>query len=69
MTKHSDIVRELNALPDNIRPLQFGNLVTGSQYLPIYRLTSRFIEPNMKALDWGCGNGHFSYFLLRRRPT
>jgi len=66
MTTHDDIVRELLALPANVRPLQFNNLVTGSQYLPIYRLCSRFIKPGLKVLDWGCGNGHFSYFLLRQ---
>ncbi len=66
MTSNSDIVRELTQLPADVRPLQFGNLVTGSQYLPIYRLASRFAKPGLKALDWGCGNGHFSYFLLRR---
>lgn len=63
---HLDIVAELGALPDDIRPLQFNNLITGAQYLPIYRLTERFIRPGIKALDWGCGNGHFSFFLLRQ---
>lgn len=66
MTTDSDIVRELLELPADIRPLQFNNLITGSQYLPIYRLAGRFIKPGLKALDWGCGNGHFSYFLLRQ---
>ena len=64
-TTNDDIVRELLALPPEVRPLQFNNLVTGSQYLPIYRLTGGFIKPGLTALDWGCGNGHFSYFLLR----
>ncbi len=66
MTTYDDIVRELMALPPDVRPLQFNNLVTGSQYLPIYRLATRFIKPGLKVLDWGCGNGHFSYFLLRQ---
>ena len=66
---HDDIVRELLALPQNVRPLRFNNLVTGSQYLPIYRLAGALIEPGMMALDWGCGSGHFSYFLLRQGLT
>ncbi|MDH3659761.1 MAG: class I SAM-dependent methyltransferase [Alphaproteobacteria bacterium] len=60
------ILRELRALPEDIRPLQFNNLVTGAQHLPIYRLTRRYAAPGRVALDWGCGNGHFSYFLLRQ---
>lgn len=66
MTNNREIVREIASLPAPIRPLQFGNHVTGSQYLPIYRLTQRYAKPGLKALDWGCGNGHFSYFLLRQ---
>ncbi len=66
MIRGIDIVRELATLPPAIRPLQFNNLITGSQYLPIYRLANRFIKPGARALDWGCGNGHFSYFLLRQ---
>lgn len=59
------ILNELSALPDAIRPLQFNSLMTGAQYLPIYRLSRRYAVPGRRALDWGCGNGHFSYFLLR----
>lgn len=59
------ILSELSALPDNIKPLQFNSLMTGAQYLPVYRLSRRYAVPGQRALDWGCGNGHFSYFLLR----
>ena len=61
-----DILKELRALPGPIRPLQFNSLITGAQYFPIYDLTRRFAKPGQKALDWGCGNGHFSYFLLHQ---
>lgn len=60
------ILEELRALPDATRPLQFNSLMTGAQYLPIYRLARRYTTPGSNALDWGCGNGHFSYFLLRQ---
>lgn len=59
------VLRELRALPDSIRPLQFNSLMTGAQYLPIYKLARQHVSPGQNALDWGCGNGHFSYFLLR----
>ena len=59
------ILNELRALPPSIKPLQFNSLMTAAQYLPIYRLSRRYAVPGQKALDWGCGNGHFSYFLLR----
>ncbi len=59
------ILNELCALPASIRPLQFNSLMTAAQYLPIYRLSRRYAVPGQDALDWGCGNGHFSYFLLR----
>ena len=59
------ILSELCALPDSIKPLQFNSLMTAAQYLPIYRLSRRYAVPGQNALDWGCGNGHFSYFLLR----
>ena len=43
--------------------LQFDNLLTMLQYRKTYEVTLRFIKQGMKVLDWGCGNGHFSYFL------
>lgn len=66
MTNGMAIVRELMELPADIRPRQFNNLVAACRFLPIYRLAKRFIKPGLKALDWGYGNGHFSYFLLRQ---
>lgn len=63
------IVAELQQLDPGCRPQQFANLMTGSQYLPIYALTRRHLAPGLRALDWGSGNGHFSYFLLRQGVT
>ena len=46
--------------------LQFENLLTMLQYRKTYEVTLRLIKQGMKVLDWGCGNGHFSYFLSRQ---
>lgn len=45
--------------------LQFGSLASAHQYLPLYRLWRRHVRPDAEVLDWGAGNGHFSYFLAR----
>jgi len=67
MDRDLEIVRELRELagPGTAEPIQFHNLLTGSLYLPLYRLARRHARPGMAVLDWGSGNGHFSYFLLR----
>lgn len=45
--------------------IQFRSLVTAHQYLKLYRLFRRYVPKGSKVLDWGAGNGHFSYFLQR----
>ena len=45
---------------------QFRSLPAASQYRKLYELTSRHVAPGSRVLDWGCGRGHFSYFLVRR---
>jgi ubiquinone/menaquinone biosynthesis C-methylase UbiE len=45
--------------------LQFENFLTMLQYRKPYEVTLRCMKQGMKVLDWGCGNGHFSYFLTR----
>lgn len=45
--------------------LQFEGLLTMLQYKKPYEITSRYIGQSKEALDWGCGNGHFSYFLTQ----
>jgi SAM-dependent methyltransferase len=66
MERDLAIVRDLCRLydPATARPIQFKSLLTGTQYLPLYRLTRRYARPGMAVLDWGSGNGHFSYFLM-----
>lgn len=43
--------------------LQFRSLVTANQYRRLVRLAEAFVAPGSDVLDWGCGNGHFSYTL------
>jgi SAM-dependent methyltransferase len=45
---------------------QFGSLPAANQYRRLYDLTARHVAPGSHVLDWGCGRGHFSYFLLKR---
>ena len=45
--------------------LQFGSLLSAHQYLSLYRIFRRHVDEGARALDWGAGNGHFSYFLQR----
>lgn len=42
-----------------------GSLVGAHQYRPLYRLCRRYLPEGSRVLDWGAGNGHFSYFLQR----
>jgi SAM-dependent methyltransferase len=44
---------------------QFKSLITAHQYRRLYKLLERYISPGGEVLDWGCGNGHFSYFLSK----
>lgn len=46
--------------------LQYRRLVTANQYRRLYALVDRYLVPDSKVLDWGCGNGHVSYGLWRR---
>jgi len=45
--------------------VQFGNPISAHQYLRLYRLVANHVEHGSRVLDWGAGNGHFSYFLAR----
>jgi len=43
----------------------FDNIATASQYWMVYENFLKHVtSPGARVLDWGCGNGHFSYFLL-----
>lgn len=44
---------------------QIKSLAAAHQYLLLYKLLQQFVPKESKVLDWGSGNGHFSYFLCR----
>jgi len=62
-----EILAELAARARKDAPelLQFGSLAAAHQYLRLYRTWRRWVPAGAEVLDWGAGNGHFSYFLLR----
>ena len=45
---------------------QFDNIITASQYIKLYDLTNKYTSEDSICLDWGMGNGHFSYYLLKK---
>jgi SAM-dependent methyltransferase len=57
---HRRLQRELRELG----MYQFHNLSTAAQYFRVYETVQRALPAGSEVLDWGCGNGHFTYFLL-----
>lgn len=45
---------------------QCTSLASAGQYRKLYALTDRHVPAGSHVLDWGCGRGHFSYFLVRQ---
>src|SRR5688572_17689397 len=45
---------------------QFRSLPSASQYRRLYELTEAHVPRGATVLDWGCGRGHFTWYLLRR---
>lgn len=54
------------AVAEGLKPKlgQFASLASLHQYRHVYAVTLKYLAPGGEALDWGCGNGHFAYFLL-----
>jgi SAM-dependent methyltransferase len=60
------IIGELIGLQRDGAPLEvFGSRISALQYMHAYRETRAALPGGCSVLDWGCGRGHFSYFLLR----
>ena len=45
---------------------QFQSLTAANQYRGLYSLTAKYVPPGARVLDWGCGRGHFSYWLVKQ---
>lgn len=45
---------------------QFGSLTALCQYERLFEYIEGISEKNLWILDWGCGNGWFSYYLLHK---
>jgi SAM-dependent methyltransferase len=45
---------------------QWSSLVNCAQERVVYATALKSIAPGARVLDWGCGNGHFSYFLAEQ---
>ena len=43
---------------------QFRSLISANQYRLLYQYFLKYVPQGSEVLDWGCGNGHFSYFLV-----
>lgn len=55
----------LQAQHQSLNLNQFHSLVSARQYQLLYDLVDRYLPAGSAVLDWGCGNGHFSYFLVQ----
>lgn len=65
---HNQIISELmkiQAENNNCELLQFRSLITAQQYIYLYQILAKYVNTGKIVLDWGSGNGHFSYFLLK----
>jgi ubiquinone/menaquinone biosynthesis C-methylase UbiE len=49
---------------NNLSELQMTNLLTVGQYAHVYSVTMEYLKPFDRVLDWSCGSGHYSLFLL-----
>lgn len=53
----------------SLKNFQLGalkNLSSAAQYWIVYEKFLNWVAPESTVLDWGCGDGHFSYFLLSK---
>lgn len=67
MSRTLDAVRRVHAAARTHKVadyvLQFDNVITQAQYGVAYEIAERYVTRGTRVLDWGCGNGHFSFFL------
>lgn len=63
-----DIRKQWNAVFKSLSPYcaQWTNALIGAQYQTPFKIVEKYHTPSQKVLDWGCGDGHFSYFLCHQ---
>ncbi len=61
----ADVFNVLGTVDAGRTVAQFRSLAQANQYRLLYRLATNYLRPGARVLDWGCGNGHFSFFLAR----
>ena len=57
--------RELVEIAEQYHLLHSRSLISIQQFRPAYELFRKHVPAGRDVLDWGAGNGHFSYFLMR----
>ena len=68
MTRDLELFRRLHEFRRShpaVDMKSFGALLSADQYRYLYEAVQALFRPGWRVFDWGCGNGHFSYFLLR----
>lgn len=45
------------------KAVQFRARCSAEQYRTAYEISTKYLAQNSMVLDWGCGSGHFAYFL------
>ena len=50
--------------PEKPNLVYFGSLAGSHQYVRLYRVVRAYVPQGAAVLDWGAGNGHFSFFLV-----
>lgn len=48
---------------------QYSSYISASQYLRAFNLVEKYASNLNTVLDWGAGEGHFTYFLLEKGYT
>ena len=66
---HTILTELVQASSQDKTLVQFRSPISAHQYLRLYRLVVKYVKPGSTVLDWGVGNGHFSYFLVKSGHT
>jgi SAM-dependent methyltransferase len=62
----SVLFQEIQTIRSTSSPEQWKSLASVYQYKLPYVKTLQYLNGTNNVLDWGCGNGHFSFFLVHQ---